>query len=138
MKKMLCLLLAALTIGLCGLAAAEDTQTEPAVGYVCITVGEQYRWFSLPTEEPYDITIKQTNPETGLEEINVITITAEGVYMSDSTCDNQDCVEMGLVTLENKELRVLGNMVVCLPHQVMIQLYSTAEVMAMYGLTEEE
>lgn len=144
MKKLLCLLAAMLLAALCA-ASAEDAATAtdmqaaaPAAGYVRVIVGTEYRWFPLPAGEPYSITVKQVNPETGDEEFNIITFTSEGVYMSESTCENQDCVNMGMVTLLNKDERVLGNMVVCLPHQVMMELYTANELMAMLGMTGEE
>lgn len=141
MKKMLCLLLAAALLLCCTAAPAEEadavqTEESAAIAYVLITVGEEYRWFALPKDEPYSITVKQTDPETGEELVNTITITSNGVYMAESTCDNQDCVDMGEVTLENKAVRILGNMIVCLPHQIMLELYTADEVLSLYGAGE--
>ena len=53
--------------------------------------------------------------------------------MEKSTCENQDCVNQGLVTLENRDARVLYNMIVCLPNQVMLELYTYDEIMEMLG-----
>jgi len=50
---------------------------------------------------------------------NTIEITADGVYMSDSTCRNQDCVRMGKITRP-------GQMIVCLPNRVMVRLEGQA------------
>lgn len=137
MKQVLCAWMSVLLLMMMGGAGlAEETAEAPAVGYVRITVGTESRWFPLPPEEDYTITVRQTNPETGEEMVNYITLTPDGVYMKESTCDHQDCVDMGVVTLENKAERILGNVVVCLPHQVMLELYSTEELMNLYGLTE--
>ena len=51
--------------------------------------------------------------------------------MKSSTCDNQDCVKQGVVTLENMEERLLGNMIICLPNQVTLSLYTTEELLAL-------
>ena len=63
----------------------------------------------------------------------MVHISSEGVYMEKSTCENQDCVNQGLVTLENRDARVLYNMIVCLPNQVMLELYTYDEIMEMLG-----
>lgn len=106
-------------------APPADT-TLTAAGYVYITAGQEGRWFELPAEES-TITLKRT-AEDGTEKINVIALTPEGAYMHSSTCDNQDCVEQGVVTLTNKAQRVLQNLIVCLPNEVSIEVYSQAEM----------
>ena len=67
----------------------------------------------------------------GTEVENVIHLTPDGVYMEDSTCENHDCVEQGEVTLENREERILSNMIICLPNQVWLQLFTPEEVLEM-------
>lgn len=59
--------------------------------------------------------------------VNEITITAEGVTMSRSTCENQRCVHQGEVTLDNYQTRVLGSYIICLPNQVTIDLVMQEE-----------
>lgn len=59
---------------------------------------------------------------------NIIHVTENSVSMYYSNCENQDCVEQGEVTLENKETRILGNMIICLPNQVSLELYSREEL----------
>lgn len=102
----------------------------PAAGYVRVTAGNDSRWFTLPEEEEYAITVKQHDPSGG-EHVNVVRFTPRGALMESSTCDNQDCVSQGEVTLENKETRVLSNWVICLPNQVSIELYTADELAAM-------
>ena len=133
-KKMLAAAAAILLLTLCLCGAAEEAPQQtptPARGYVRVTMGYEYHWLALPEEEPYDITIKQVNPETGEEYINIITLTPEGVYMKESTCDNQDCVDEGIVTIDNRQERILGNLIVCLPHQIMLELFTPDEILAM-------
>ncbi len=109
-------------------ASAEPEVTPvPAAGYVRVTAGNEARWFALPEEEPYNITIKQKGADDA-EHVNVIHFTPEGVSMESSTCDNQDCVEQGEATLQNKDVRVLANWIICLPNQVSIELFTPEEV----------
>ena len=115
--------------------AAEPTPAPTAIpyaGYVYVLCGEQYRWYPLPLEdqEEYEINVRQTG-EDGTEYVNTIHFTHDGVYMAYSTCENQDCVNEGLVTLTNKDERVLGSWIVCLPQQVSLQLYTADELMAL-------
>ena len=51
--------------------------------------------------------------------------------MAFSTCDNQLCVSEGVVTLENKADRILGNYIVCLPNGVTLELLNQAEYLAL-------
>ena len=76
-----------------------------------------------------------------------IPLTEEGYYrlrhgdcidMHEANCDNQDCVEQGEVTLENKDTRILGNMIICLPNQVTLQLYSRDELMDWLTTVQED
>lgn len=67
--------------------------------------------------------------ETGAE--NVIHVTTESVDLKSSTCENQDCVKQGVVSLDNRDSRLLGNMIICLPNQVTLELYTTEELIQM-------
>lgn len=60
-------------------------------------------------------------------EYNIVHIGKNSVYMESSTCDNQNCVGEGEVTLENRDTRVLYNMIVCLPHDLLLELIEPAE-----------
>ena len=136
MKKMFTLLMALVLMALP--AMAEQQQVTPAdagltaAGYVYIATSNESAWYPLPEEgaEPYEVTIQQTDEEGKLYE-NVICITPEGAYMLRSTCDNQDCIDEGMVTLENKDTRILSNWIVCLPHQVIVELYTAQEMLDM-------
>lgn len=99
-----------------------------AKGYVYITAGQEGRWFELPQEET-NLTLRRTLDD-GSEVVNVVALTPDGAYMLSSTCENQDCVEQGHVTLENKASRVLSNLVLCLPNEVVIELFSPEEITA--------
>ena len=53
---------------------------------------------------------------------NTVAITGRAVYMAHADCENQDCVDMGEVTRENLELRVMGGFIVCLPHRISVEV----------------
>lgn len=95
-----------------------------AQAYLLVTVaGVTYQPIPLKGEGQFSL----TQGETGM--VNTVHVTPTSVWMADSTCDNQDCVEQGVVSLDTMNDRVLGNMIICLPHQVTLELY-TAEEMA--------
>ena len=100
-----------------------------AKGYVYIAAGDQEKWFVLPEAESI-ITLTRTDGN-GKEIRNEIALFADGAYMKASTCENQDCVHQGQVTLENKANRALQNMILCLPNDVIIELYSAQEIAQM-------
>ena len=71
--------------------------------------------------------------DDGTEEVNLIHVTPDGFYMESSTCENQDCVDQGMVTLENRDSRILYNAVLCLPNMVSLALYTPEEILEMYA-----
>lgn len=71
----------------------------------------------LPFGEAHTVVVRQP----GVGE-NVIRLTGEAVTMESADCENQDCVEMGAVTRENLELRVMGGFIVCLPHKLSVEV----------------
>ena len=101
----------------------ESTQP-PATAYLVVTVaGAMYEPIPLYEEARYSI-------RRG-EMVNVIEVTGDSVRMHESTCDNQDCVEQGTVSLENRSGRVLQNMIICLPNEVVLELYTPEEMAAL-------
>ncbi len=71
----------------------------------------------LPFSDKHTLTIAQ--PDGGE---NTVAITGSGVHMESANCEGQDCVNMGEVTEENLELRVLGGFIVCLPHKLSVEV----------------
>ncbi len=71
----------------------------------------------LPFAQAHTLDILQPDGEE-----NAIVLTGQSVYMEHANCDNQDCVNMGEVTLENLEARVLGGFIVCLPHRLSVEV----------------
>jgi len=114
-------------------AAAEATNApaateQPPLGYLYVASSTDAGWLALPTtDEEVLITITQAGED---EMKNTLKLWKDGFSMHSSTCDNQDCVYQGEVTLDNKDDRVLMNMVLCLPHNLSIELYSLEEIMS--------
>ena len=71
----------------------------------------------LPFGQAHTVTIEQ--PEVGS---NTVALTGDSVRMDHADCENQDCVNMGEVTRENLELRVMGGFIVCLPHRISVEV----------------
>ena len=110
------------------LATAETTDNAAAqpAAYLLVTVGDvTYEPLPLTGEGEFSI----TQGDTG--KVNVIHVTPDSIWMADSTCDNQDCVEQGVVSLDTMYDRVLANMIICLPHQVTLELYTAEEINAL-------
>ena len=92
-------------------------QTEEVKGYVVINVGGRQYGDPIPMDRDKIITIRQENGE-----INKIRITPDSVDMEYSTCENQDCIGEGTITLDNYNDRILGTWIICLPNQVTIEM----------------
>lgn len=108
---------------------------EPAQAYLVVSVaGAMYEPIPLYEEGRY--TVKRGDL------VNTIEVTPDSIKMHASSCDNQDCVEQGVVSLENRSKRVLQNMIICLPNEVVLELYTpeelTALLLEMAGYTGEE
>lgn len=150
-RKLLALVLAALLLlpAAGGSESAEDpvpTSAEAGPGsaealpaglprafvYVQTTTEDPF-FLPLPDreEDSYTYTLHQLHSD-GSDAFNHIRVTPEGVWMESANCDNQDCVGQGTLTLANRELRPLGNFIICLPHRVWLSLYTTEEILAMY------
>ena len=98
-------------------AANADTQA-----YLRIQVGGT-TWPDIPLTDGGVYTV--TQPEKGA--VNVIHTTATGAVMHSSTCKNQHCVQQGEVSLANRETRVMGSLIVCLPNEVLLELLTPQE-----------
>lgn len=105
--------------------AVSDAQPEASQGkvmaYLILTMGNT-RYKPLPL---YKETAYRLHQPDGKE--NVFHVTRDSVYMESANCDNQNCIHQGTVTLENRNARVLGNMIICLPNQVVLELITPKE-----------
>lgn len=97
-------------------AAKEYLAENPAESYLLVSTGQGV-YSPIPLNE--ENSFKITQPD-GSE--NTVHIGKNSFYMEYSNCDNQNCVDEGEVTLENMNTRVLMNMVICLPHQLTLEM----------------
>ena len=89
--------------------------------YLRVQVGDQV-WEPIALADGDEYTISQPDGKT-----NVVHVSATGAVMHSSTCDNQSCVQQGEVTLENRDARVLSNMIICLPNEVILEILTPEE-----------
>ena len=80
--------------------------------------GKEYA--RVPLSKPQTVTVEQKNGS-----VNVVEVSDHGAVMLSSTCDNQLCVEMGEVTVDNWETRPNQQFIICLPNRVSIELAVT-------------
>ena len=98
--------------------------------YMIVTSGNTtYQPILLDKEDTITIT-------RGEDKVNRVHITPESIMVESATCENQDCVEQGMVTVENRSSRVLGNMIICLPHRLQLYLVTADELREM-GFVDE-
>lgn len=109
-------------------ATPDLTQVE---AFLVVTVGDKtYQPIPLTEEGYYRLRHDDC--------INIVHVTPTSINMHEANCENQDCVEQGEVTLENKDTRILGNMIICLPNQVTLQLYSRDELIDWLTTVQED
>ena len=98
--------------------------------YLIVTSGNTtYQPFLLDRDDVLTIT-------RGEDMVNRIHVTPESIWMESATCENQDCVDQGIVTADNRDSRVLDNMIICLPHQLQLYLF-TADELSEMGLIDK-
>lgn len=96
----------------------------PAEAYLKVQVGNLV-FEPIPLTEERDIDLTQRDGKQ-----NVVRVTKDSIVMHSSNCDNQDCVHQGIVSLENRDRRVLQNLIICLPNQVVLELMDAQEAQA--------
>ena len=62
--------------------------------------------------------------------INIVHVTPTSIDMHEANCENQDCVEQGEVTLENKDTREGGSYIICQQNFVTLRLCTRADLEA--------
>ena len=107
------------------------TEDDPSIAYVLVRMQNTAGLLPLPLEGEYTRTLRQAMAD-GTEAVNVLHLTPNGFWMEDANCEGHDCVNEGEVTLENREERVLWNMVICLPHQLSAELITREEAQQMF------
>ena len=102
-------------------AAEAPAESSAPQMYLVVTVANDiYQPIALTKAGRYTITRGDC--------VNVVEVTATSVCMAESTCDNQDCIYQGTVTLENMDERVLQNKIICIPNEVILELYTYEEL----------
>lgn len=100
--------------------ASAFLEANPAESYLYIEANGGV--LVIPLSEERSIPLDQGN-----NVINTIHTGVNSVYMESSTCDNQNCVEEGEITLENRQTRILYNMIICIPHNLLLELLTPEE-----------
>ncbi len=108
----------------------EEDGTLSASAYLRVTSPTESGWLPLPGEGQRVYRLLQSLSD-GSEAENRILLTPEGVRMEYSNCSSQDCLGQGEITLESRDERLLYNMIICLPHQLILELFSREEVSKM-------
>lgn len=106
---------------------AAEEELPPAQAYLIVYVGTGM-YEPIPLRGSARFTLK-TN---GGANVNIVEVNETSMWMAESTCPTQDCVNQGVVSLENKDTRILGDCIYCMAHNVTLQLIDAqqyAEVM---------
>ena len=104
-------------------SAGKEDAASLADAYLVVMVGDVV-YNPIPLTGPNRYVLRQGNGE----KVNIVEVTEDSIWMAESTCDNQDCIYQGKVSLENRDTRVLQNMVLCLPHNVTLLLMTQDEI----------
>ena len=86
-------------------------------GHVIVTLNGRQYGDPIPMDRDKIITVRQEDGK-----INRIHITPESVVMESSTCENQDCVGQGQITIDNYKTRILSTYIICLPNGVTVEM----------------
>ncbi len=105
-----------LLVAVAGMLAVKFLTPSTATNYAKIYVGN-YVYKEVPLNENQVIEINQ-----GSDIVNHVEVKDGAIYMADSSCPDQQCVDQGKITAKNYEQRALRNWVVCLPNQVTVEL----------------
>ncbi len=103
--------------------AGKEDAASLADAYLVVMVGDVV-YNPIPLTGPNRYVLRQGNGE----KVNIVEVTEDSIWMAESTCDNQDCIYQGTVTLENREKRVLQNWIICIPHNVRLRLFTQEEI----------
>ena len=118
-KKNLLIIVGVVALAALLLAVAPMLRPAADEDMIIITVdGKEYA--RIPLSRPQTVTVAQEN---GC--VNVVEVSDHGAVMHSSTCDNQLCVNMGEVTVDNWEFRPNQQFIICLPNRVSIELAVT-------------
>ena len=95
--------------------------TREAKAYLRVQAGSEV-WPLIPLTDGGEYVVEQDGGRK-----NVIRTTEDGIVMHFSTCDNQNCIHQGVVSVDNRSTRVMGSLIVCLPNEVVLELVTPDE-----------
>ena len=98
-----------------------------ATAYLLINVNNHI-YEPVPLTGDRVVTITQ---EDGKQ--NVAAVSIDTAHMSAATCQGQECIHQGQVSLENRDQRVLYNQIICLPNTVILSVLDEKEAKQLYG-----
>lgn len=105
----------------------EGLKRQPGSAYLRISVNNRM-YEPIALDNDYSVDIRR---EGGFH--NLLSVEDGVVSMMYSTCDNQQCVHQGSVSIDNRDLRALYNQIICLPNEVLLEVLDEGEVMSFYG-----
>lgn len=134
-KRDVIIIVAVLAVALVGMAAvrfwpasapvaddpAATATAAPRVRVYVGNAGTAYKELSLDEDQVLEI-------DQGSGVVNHVEVKDGVVRMQDSTCADKLCVGQGDMSADNVSDRVLGNLIICLPNQVMLELVTDGEV----------
>lgn len=130
-RSLIAVVLAACILTLCAVIPVSGEE-EPwhASAYILVTTDYQQGWLPLPDtdDDAYDYELRQQAGDGTVME-NIIHVTSTGFCVCSANCATQDCVGQGEVTLENLDTRIMGNMVICLPHRLTLELWTWEQIL---------
>lgn len=113
-KKEIILFIGIITISIIIYLLNVFINNKPSSRVQIIINGELMETINIEEGKTYDIV--QGNYK------NTILFTKNGVKVIYSNCQNQLCVHQGEVNFENYKTRIMGNSIICLPHNLAIRL----------------
>lgn len=103
----------------------------PADAYLSVQIGQAV-YDPIPLLGDNELSLKQEDGK-----VNVVGFSKTGIWMKSSTCHNQACVHQGTVTLDNMSNRVLQNLIICLPNEVILSLLTPKEAQSQWDALYE-
>lgn len=115
-KRDVQLILLLLILAVSGLFIGRLTGVGQAAVSQAVIYVKDVEYQRVNLDEPQLLVVQQG------EKRNEIQVTETGFFMHEATCENQDCLLQGEVTLDNLGRRPLGAWVICLPNEVSVEL----------------
>ena len=104
-----------------------------AESYLVVWFGEYYYYGPFPLLEEFEG--QQARLSVSDSDYIVISLGKNHFNMAESSCPDQICITEGEVTLDNRENRLLGSCVYCLPNQITLEMRSPQEALDLLEAT---